>query len=514
MKKKLAFVCTGIDDGLNYLSQNAFKVEKTLEAYDWEVRWIRLSSLNHLIATLEEYKHDSIEEFMFYYSGHGMIPQRRIDEFELKLDHRDNVAVDKILDEIFQVINPKKRALILDACYSGRINGNTKLGKNINVLTSSSKDEQSYEEENLQNSIFTYYFCEALEKLNQNKITLENISQYIDSKSKRQHPLYIAIGHDPIIIADKTHQNTLDAIDTQLQPHLNTIHQKNITTEQLIDLAQMYIDDELIGDILRGKGTLEKIVSMLSENYSNTFQSMIEHIKQNKPIVKAQKTEDSKVVFLVRSLKTDKNKCEVTIMTSTDSSHVTYDLVNQKEDLSSKLLDYAKKHSVLSVDLIIDKDLMHLDINHFANLAKYVDVHIGLLQRYDYGAKDDKDLELLKRFWKSVESYFGCITADALFPIGSCKAIDNVHGGLSFGGLKIGCPLMQSDFESLFELFNTTMIMLWTTQKNTKAFKKYENIPLGELEAKFLTSTNRMNTPLNLMWDDPNRYYYPEKISV
>jgi|GEM_PF-2507572 len=202
---RLAFVCTGIADNLKYLEPNKSKVTKTLESYEWKVIPLRLSSLSTLNDSLEEYRGYDIEEFIFYYSGHGDISsQNQI--LKLKLNHNELMPINEILDSIFEYINPTKQAVILDACYSGNYK-NIDFPNNIEILCSSSERQQSFEEDELQNSIFSYYFTEAVTHYN-GSVTLDEISRYIKSKTTKQTPFPIQFGDDHLVIG-KSEQNSI-----------------------------------------------------------------------------------------------------------------------------------------------------------------------------------------------------------------------------------------------------------------------------------------------------------------
>ena len=172
---KVAFVCSGKSGNLKYLKNNRTLVENTLRSLNWEVVSTPLSDISDLNKQLNEYTKNTIDEFIFFFTGHGDVSnQQQI--LKLQLDN-SKVGINEILDSISEYINPKKQAMIFDACYSATLKG-LNLNKNIEFLFSSQAKEQSYESDDLKHSIFTYYFCEAVENT-QSNLALNHIEQYI-----------------------------------------------------------------------------------------------------------------------------------------------------------------------------------------------------------------------------------------------------------------------------------------------------------------------------------------------
>ena len=192
---RVAFVCSGKPDNLKYLKNNRDLLDNTLSKNGWEVVNTPLSNILDLNKRLQEYSKNSIDEFLFFYTGHGDVSNRQ-QILKLQLDNVE-ISINDVLDSIFKYINPKKQAIVLDACYSGTLK-DLALENNTEFLFSSQAREQSYEDDVLEASVFSYYFCDAISK---NKIFLNEISKYISLKDNRQNPLSMNVGNDFIKIA-------------------------------------------------------------------------------------------------------------------------------------------------------------------------------------------------------------------------------------------------------------------------------------------------------------------------
>jgi len=192
--KKVAFVLSGTPKNLKYLKNNRSLIEKALRQQGWEIVNSQLNDISNFNKLLSEYQKNTIDEFIFFFTGHGDVSNQQ-EILKLELDY-SKLNINEIQDSIFEYINPKKLAIILDSCYSGTLKG-LNLNKNIEFLFSSQAKEQSFEDHELQHSIFTYYFAEALNTLN-HTYTLKNISHYINSKTNKQEPLSVNIGNNGI----------------------------------------------------------------------------------------------------------------------------------------------------------------------------------------------------------------------------------------------------------------------------------------------------------------------------
>jgi len=97
---RLAFVCNGKADNLKHLVKNRTIVSKLLNKYAWEVINTPLYSISDLNKRLEEYQNSSINEFIFFYTGHGDISNRK-GILKLQLDDTE-ISLDDIQDSVFK----------------------------------------------------------------------------------------------------------------------------------------------------------------------------------------------------------------------------------------------------------------------------------------------------------------------------------------------------------------------------------------------------------------------------
>jgi len=194
---RVAFVCSGRADNLKYLDNNRNMIDTVLSEHGWEVINTPLDSIANLNLTLQKYLKNSIDEFLFFYTGHGSFSNlQRV--FQLEVESA-TIKINDIQEAIFTHINPKKQAVIIDACYSSGSLDDLIPQKNSEFLFSSQAREESYENSDLRASIFSHYFVEAI---GQNKMVLSDIGQYIASKNSRQTPLWLGVGNNAMEITN------------------------------------------------------------------------------------------------------------------------------------------------------------------------------------------------------------------------------------------------------------------------------------------------------------------------
>lgn len=230
---RVAFVCSGKPNNLKYLKNNRDLLDEILSQNGWEVVNTPLSNISDLNKRLQEYSKNSIDEFLFFYTGHGDVSNRQ-QILKLQLDNVE-ISINDVLDYIFKYINPKKQAIVLDACYSGTLK-DLALEKNTEFLFSSQAREQSYENDVLEASIFSFYFCEAV--IN-GYVKLEEISEYIDSSDDRQKPLPLSVGSERISIVSKD-------VNIEKKEIPNTLKSKSIDMkEELEKIEKLIIENDL-----------------------------------------------------------------------------------------------------------------------------------------------------------------------------------------------------------------------------------------------------------------------------
>ena len=212
---KVAFILSGLPDGLQCLDRNRQMVAETLNKYGWITR---VETTFHSQASLQtiinEYKSLEIEDFIFFYTGHGDTSSNE-GILTLRLHDGTKIDINTLHRDYFSALNIQRKAIILDACYSGNFEGR-KFHDKTEYLCSSDFDEESYEDnraDGLKQSYFSYYFCEAVEKL-EGEITLSLINEHLKPKVDVQNSKYISID-SRIVIANKNFTKILDELSEE-----------------------------------------------------------------------------------------------------------------------------------------------------------------------------------------------------------------------------------------------------------------------------------------------------------
>ena len=281
---KVAFILSGLPDGLQCLDRNRQKVAETLNKYGWTTRVeITFYSQASLLATINEYKNQEIEDFIFFYTGHG---DASSDEGILTLRLHDGTTIDinTLHREYFSKLNIQRKAIILDACYSGNFEGR-KFHDKTEYLCSSDFDEESYEdnsENGLQQSYFSYYFCEAVEKL-EGVVTLDMINeQYLKPNVDVQNSKYISID-SRMVIANKNYidvWNDLEDPTPKEKSPTNKIfllfYQGNKSSPQYSVTGYIQAKDEFDSDLIEfefeniyNEAEQQKFIQLLDDEFDS-----------------------------------------------------------------------------------------------------------------------------------------------------------------------------------------------------------------------------------------------------
>lgn len=74
---KVAFICSGDPVDLKYLVENRESIEKVLSP-EWKIIYQdKLRDIQDLILTVKERKNKNVDEFLFFYTGHGYVCNRK-----------------------------------------------------------------------------------------------------------------------------------------------------------------------------------------------------------------------------------------------------------------------------------------------------------------------------------------------------------------------------------------------------------------------------------------------------
>lgn len=275
---KVAFICSGDPVDLKYLVENRESIEKILSP-EWKIIYQdKLRDIQDLILTVKERKNKKIDEFLFFYTGHGYVCKRK-KNLNLKLFYDSKITINDIIDEIIE-LKPKKIAIVLDACYSGNYN-KVEFPENIQLLTSSNDFQQSYEftgKDEPKNSVFSHFFCEAIKEL-KGKITLSDIESYVTPKLKEyfecdllrdQKPLLVASGNNPIVIVDKTHNtpSELDHFIQQKENFLNSVQNTtfNCSKNEFSQCIETYVSNQTYLDKVKAQESIQEMINTLYDS--------------------------------------------------------------------------------------------------------------------------------------------------------------------------------------------------------------------------------------------------------
>lgn len=161
-----------------------------------------------IASTVERYKHDDIDDLLFYFTGHGEFFD---DDFSYLLRDFDDTRraqtslTNSELDNILKSLEPGNIIKIVDACYSGvpyikdgsdfsrYINNSSKeLFRKCYFMFSSESDQKSYADGD--GSIFTKAFAKAIIEIQSQSIRYKDIIDFLSdhfSGRPKQKPLFV-----------------------------------------------------------------------------------------------------------------------------------------------------------------------------------------------------------------------------------------------------------------------------------------------------------------------------------
>ena len=191
--KNLAFLYSGKPDGLISLQEDCNAIHELLERYnEWEVVANRpLESEVKLREDFENYKYEEIENLFIFYTGHAVPDGVNRETLKISL-LKDAFDAQIILNSILESFNvlPKRTVIVFDACYSGKFIYNAKKFDDSIEILSSSMPHLTSSSQNINSklSLFTHYFCEAIEQLSleDKSVNFKNIHDYINDKNEQK----------------------------------------------------------------------------------------------------------------------------------------------------------------------------------------------------------------------------------------------------------------------------------------------------------------------------------------
>ncbi|CAA6819349.1 MAG: Unknown protein [uncultured Sulfurovum sp.] len=521
---KVAFICSGDPVDLKYLRENRDSIKKALSS-EWRVIYQQpLQNLQDLILTIKEWKDESIEEFLFFYTGHGNVCERKRN-LNLKLFYDNKITINDIFDEIAE-LNPKKTAIVLDACYSGNYN-KVAFSGNIQLFTSSTEFQQSFEftkEDEPKNSVFSHFFCEAIENL-RGKITLSDIEKEITPQLEEyfecdimrdQSPLLISYGNDPIVLVDKTLEEHQKKLQAPYQFIINYLTKNNVTIEKIIESIEKYAKTivvnalskhQNINDLITHLADEESFVCVIQDLFKNDDEEIEQWLKEHKKECKSIEQETEARVVIVFTSKRDGQKYDVSFLSNkftqfNGSVNVDLEDKESKNDLIKRIVDSVRIGNP-KVDLILPMELLNEEINlweagFLESLSRFSRVRIRYLNRYE---SNGEIKEYYKIQWKVIEDRLG--KHHSLFPIVTLDNLREVGNNMKECGIASTCLFEEQHWNFILQT-EVSFIMLWLTKETGEDLTPYYQ-KLNELEDNYYALNDK---PINLMYDNPNDYYY------
>jgi hypothetical protein len=229
--KNLAFLYSGKPDGLLSLQHDCNAIQEILERHnEWEVKANKpLESEKRLRIDLKQYEDKEIENLFIFYTGHAIgdgVVKEKLKLLLLDDDYDIQIFLDSIL-ETFTIL-PLRTVIVLDACYSGKFIYNVeRFDNSIEIITSSLPHEKSSSVNIKSNlSLFTHYFCEAIEHLLlvEKDVNFKNIHDYINEITQQTcvylPPIY-SNNTEMVLTKDRTLYSLLEELKFQFDSSKN-----------------------------------------------------------------------------------------------------------------------------------------------------------------------------------------------------------------------------------------------------------------------------------------------------
>ena len=249
-----------------------------------------ISILNALLKKL-----DSTDQFIFYFSGHG-----EIDGIHYYLKFGEESYFFETFHTVLKGKKINNAIIIIDACFSGEVAKtnnklilNENLPEGIAILTSSTEEEFSHENDSKTFSVFTELLCECIEtgnngqKTTNNVISIPDIIDYVAKNNnhyKKQRPKHkISNSTENIWISKNITKCTLDEKQSIAKKvglsDIEIINYNNCSfTEKLNDLA---LAEDLNWDLIKKYITNNEIPLSLEQS-EEFILSKLGFLKHNK----------------------------------------------------------------------------------------------------------------------------------------------------------------------------------------------------------------------------------------
>lgn len=304
--------------------------------------------------------------------------------------------------------------------------------------------------------------------------------------------------------------------------NVNEIYKDNLIEVCKKYLEKVYIDilvkyqslDEVIKHIYNYK-QFPCIVKELYQAYDEELKSWLDN-ENLASCLEIESIEDTpRVVIIFTSRHIGQKKYNVTFISKNlpnipdSKSDEDYDLdvIESKDRLIVEIMNYVQNANP-KVDLILPADLLVKDINLWEvsfneSLSRLARLNIRDINRYN---TDDSMKNLIKNQWDIILKKIAnnqklcCIEDEA--------GIRSIGNNMTESGIASKYILQEKHFNYLLKT-EMSYIMLWFTKENSQDLSSLYSANIQNLQDEYY---RLQNSPINLMWDDPTTYYYPDEI--
>lgn len=301
----------------------------------------------------------------------------------------------------------------------------------------------------------------------------------------------------------------------------NAIHKDNLIEVCKKYLEKVYIDilvkyqslDEVIKHIYNYK-QFPCIVKEFYQSYNEELKSWLDN-KNLASCLEIKSIEDTPRVVIIFTSRHIDQKYNVTFISKNlpnipdSKSDEDYDLdvIESKNRLIVEIMNYVQ-NSNPKVDLVLPTELLVKDINLWKvnfneSLSRLSRVNIRYIGRYNV---DDNLKDLIRGQWNNILNKIA--DNKNLYCIEDENYLDNVGNNMIESGIASKYILQEKHFDYLLKT-EMSYIMLWFTKENTQDLSSLYSVNLQNLQDEYY---RLQNSPINLMWDDPTTYYYPDEI--
>lgn len=303
-------------------------------------------------------------------------------------------------------------------------------------------------------------------------------------------------------------------------------HIYGISKEKLINICTKYLE-KIYVDILIKYETLDDIINHISsyeqfpcivkdlyQVYDEKLKSWLDN-ENLSSCLEIKSIEDTPRVVIIFTSRHVGQKYNVTFISknlpnipdSKSDEDYDLDIVKSKDRLIVKIMNYVQ-HSNPKVDLILPADLLVKDINLWEvnfneSLSRLSRLNVRDINRYN---TDDSMKKLIKNQWDIILKKIAnnqnlcCIEDEA--------GMRSIGNNMTESGIASKYILQEKHFNYLLKT-EMSYIMLWFTKENSQDLSSLYSANIQNLQDEYY---RLQNSPINLMWDDPTTYYYPDEI--